>query len=522
MFSSVVRRCRRFCRRYWSHLTGFTCTFLVLVVLINNDNLSFTEREDSWQEIFSSNRLPKEYRGHFTPLRKTLEIPGCDITSGVTELKQLLRYITELLEIPNANNYDLNKLLDIMEMSPEIISLFNFTAPGKMSPDEFQYHFGEPYLKQRCKADQVCLEVNETKNNVLHTGGTAFLIETYVKQPQELGSMCSFDDYFNGTYTICCDVLSSTQTMNITRAFVDYAAFQGHPTKGRIIYLENVQVNHLYDIATVHPRRDIHEAINYSSYWMKATDTRWRWYKDGTVLKDYSHLDLRTCIKERFNGRTTIIGDSHVRGIHSYITSTLGWRLLPTLADRHTNRRWNHHKFIWAPYPEDVIESLKTLKRIMLSTTKSAITKVVPKKPLFLLLDTGAHTLHTEGIIPLLLHIRGVVQELMRFIMATAPHADITVIWLDMPSSADYYSTHYDPMHWRNQFSSSAINKWLCDALSLLGVRCLPYNEMSAFWRNSPVCLGHYLCVCPTRSIGQAGLGIVNQLLSFACHNMQT
>ena len=421
----------------------------------------------------------------------------CSRQYGHPEYKQMVHYIGQKLghtkmELP----FLLNK---ITKKNLESFKFVNVTVLPKL-----KYQFNKPYI-DKCGAKRfICLDFTERKSDVLHRGGSSFLAETY-NVSALTGTMCAYEDYMNGTYSVCCDIIAPVQVINITVAFTDYQAFQGHAMAiGNTIFLKTVLVNQ-----TLYPVSDTFSAdMMFTTSWTRDNNSRWHWYKEGKrVAPTFTEHTLKYCISQVYGSQTMMIGDSHVRGIYSYLTTSLGMNYEHMSTDKHREKEWHMHRFSWAPYPNDVIKKINQFSH---NLGKS-------RKPTLLILNTGAHTLHTKGIVPLLLDIRILIKGLANFMTQLATRTYVKVLFIDIPSTSDSYSTHYDPHHWRNQVSAAALNRAICNMLTDINIPCISYGELSSYWRNSPVCNGHFLCVDEFDVKGESGKEVMNQILHAAC-----
>ena len=446
-------------------------------------------------------------RNVFLKLTTNENTPGY----GDTELRQLYRYVAQTMGVKFDYGNAFNALLNSIKSDEKRnMNLFSFTELNESN--HYAYVFSEPYL-HRSSSFQICVDLEEYDKGDLTTGGTSLLGETYMTLPKGIGNICVYKDLENGYYTVCCEVLGAVQTINITSAYVDYEAFQGTSMRSTHIYFQYIFVEELY--AKLNQTQPLDKLSIWSSYWAhdNINSTVWRWYTNGKPHTSmYTGKQLAWCLNQKYTGGIIMVGDSHVRMMYNVfaVASGLPLKKLPTLRNRHSGKKFKDITFLWAAYSENVAKSLS-----------SKISKLKPSQnPTMFILNTGSHILHTNGVVSFFMRTNTLVQKLtvnMGTLREKRPN--VKVFWLDMPSQLDHYSTHYDPMHWRNQFSAAALNKWLCDRLLDLNIHCIHFGALSSYMRNHVVCRGHYLCIGESKDgvTGSAGIQVINQLVQQAC-----
>jgi len=181
--------------------------------------------------------------------------------------------------------------------------------------------------------------VTESYLGKLTHGGSSFL--THIKGSQSV-AVCPYDDYFNGTYTICCPVIEAKTAVSISLQYVNYTAFYHFRLEpvSRVVYSWNATVRQSQlDMIDVQTNSCQYGEIYNYGYWKKNNATvlgkyrkfensfkdlgldnnQWTWYVNGCPSIHYSKQEVAKCLTSKVQNKLTIIGDSHMRLVFQYV-----------------------------------------------------------------------------------------------------------------------------------------------------------------------------------------------------------
>ena len=178
------------------------------------------------------------------------------------------------------------------------------------------------------------IRIVELWTGKLTNGGSNFRIQLNSNYTR---MNCAVKDFFNGTYISCCSInpkviTNENYTLKVILQFVNFEAYEFG--KGRNVLLLSEQFNGTYGITSQIPliptcnstdmRR--HDLL-FNGYWIHNSGTSEYQYVSSYInckIPKMSSLQLHSCMKERFNKKFTVLGDSHVRHMYYFWVKELG------------------------------------------------------------------------------------------------------------------------------------------------------------------------------------------------------
>ena len=207
-------------------------------------------------------------------------------------------------------------------------------ATGKMTDE------GKPSDEEKLSEERMPSNIQTPSN-----GGSSF--RGVMNSPQGL-FLCSYMDYFNGTYTLHCPMYSKCANMTITLLHVDFLQYRGITRRLDKVLLDE----HVCTSNSVH-------SILPEKFWFQRDSGTWQW---NNKLGNFPLSNEELCGAVASLGRIYMIGSSHMEFQHQYLQQTCAGSV-KNISKQLTFKR--------ARYTEDLIGVIHSLTKHSRSNTSN-------------------------------------------------------------------------------------------------------------------------------------------------------
>ena len=407
------------------------------------------------------------------------------------------------------------------------------------------------------KENLVHLSVNIANSESFSIGGASFKLNF---EGNHFLVSYSILDYFNGTYHGCYLVPKDCFTLNIKMLFVNFAAYYDLPPcpLPNIIYTKSWCPSH--NITSV-----LHKK---STICKKVTHSTGMWIRDKEILKYseryYTIKDQKSFLEEKKLNYTCyqhlkspsafawfwketgqdcliqqndlkrrwkkccheyhsihLIGDSHTRGLYSYISNILGANVLERKT-RWSNQHYKKVSLSWITYNWEVKKALEMFVQKYTKIIKEK--KISHNKKALVLFGFGSWSLQLHNIsdyfktFPILkptirqmVHLSKVSN--IKWMYITRPS-----VWDNSPCICNIYNQEQKIP---NIFNVAAINEYTIRTFKELGLQfeIFDFYGLTVHRNNEVVDVCHYVVGGNGSVLGTVGLSATDVLLTQLCPN---
>lgn len=230
---------------------------------------------------------------------------------------------------------------------------------------KYNYSVLTNYLQSETSTNLLKIIITETYSNMNTEGGSTFRIDLTSQLHRQV---CPVKDFFNGTYLSCCLVDTKVITYNFTVAvslkMTNFESYQTTFSNNMLLWKLIINVLNKRNTSQEHYQNCVNpfDLDLRSGYWLNTMgkhsqkhkpmsnkyvipDNR---YPGGYCMFPYLEGAIQSCIKEKYNGTTMIIGDSHARFIFYYLIQITTGRLMYRKIK--SDITYKNHQFKWCTY----------------------------------------------------------------------------------------------------------------------------------------------------------------------------
>ena len=377
----------------------------------------------------------------------------------------------------------------------------NGNGNGNITRNQTMYTYDIRVVEATRKCSDVRVRLDEFYDGNRTVGGSCFLALT--ESPTER-QVCSYTDYFNGTYTIWCPAPPTTcAVLTIQRQCVDFLVYEQpvHPLDELVLRRSVCPWSTITGCAT-------HGHANSPATWLR-NGTSWTvGYVRGEPVATLLDADaICECLRRKID-RFVMIGASHMRYKFDYLTTEcLGKRSMDKVGRKHSTFRKNNIHFYLTTYSKHFTSLWENnLKKLHL-TNNSVV-----------LFQTGAHAVAHRGIANAIGAELDVYLKALVNIKSRADKAGFKMVVITSPPFPDHDRSYLRRR--RNNYALAALSRLLQDKLSLYGVNV--FDEFGVMLpqqnNDTALCGDHYLCRVPGKGVhGYVGITALRLLMTDIC-----
>ena len=261
------------------------------------------ERYKQWRKTLNTKHADKLQSGiqHMCPQDKS-KLARKNITSIKGKENDDHEFFHEgLLKHSCCNYFDTNTIVEAF-MCRKIYD-------KKKHPLEYKIDYKtESDVKSGTKCMLLLIQMNETQKGEFLQGGSSFRVQVQHKQTGAV-SLCSVQDYFNGSYRIVCPLYTGCNNVTVIRVYSDFFGFL-LPEAEYKYYGENKEV-WKQDVCPEHAQKPTMPG------WRLKGDN-WHYYPEVF----YNGARIEKCLSQL--NSVTFLGSSHLRFMADYILIALG------------------------------------------------------------------------------------------------------------------------------------------------------------------------------------------------------
>ncbi|KAI0220640.1 hypothetical protein LSAT2_027871 [Lamellibrachia satsuma] len=383
--------------------------------------------------------------------------------------------------------------------------LRNMTKSGgfkEIERDQAKYTYNITVVQTTHLCSDVRVRLDEYYDGKQTVGGSCFLALTDSPTEREL---CSYTDYFNGTYAIWCPSPPTTCAMlTIRRQFADFNAYFHRPYKPldqAVLRLSVCPWNNATNCVT-------RGHANNPATWLRSGSSWTVGYVRGEpVVKLLDVKAICDCVSKKFD-RIVMAGSSHMRYKFDYLMSNCyGDRSTLKIERKHRTFTVNNTHFYETMYSTDFVP-LWEETLLQLNLTRKSI----------VFLQTGAHDVTNRGIDSILGSNTAAYVRALVDIKSRADKVGFKMVVITSPPYPDH--DRKGPRGNRNNYALAALSRLLQDKLS---PHCLKvFDEFGVILpqqnNDTRRCGFHYLCRIPGNGThGYVGTTAFRMLMTDIC-----
>ena len=371
----------------------------------------------------------------------------------------------------------------------------------KITRGQAKYTYNITVVQTTHLCSDVRVRLDEYYDGKQTVGGSCFLALTDSPTEREL---CSYTDYFNGTYAIWCPPPPTTCAMlTIQRQCVDFMAYYRpvQPLQQSVLRLSVCPWNNATDCVT-------RGHANSPATWLRSGDSWTVGYVRGKpVAKLLDANAICDCVWKRFD-RFVMAGASHMRYKFDYLmTRCYGEGFMYKIERKHRSFSTNNTHFYITMFGPDFLPLWENVLQNLKLTRKSIV-----------LFQTGAHDITNRGIGRAMgRNIDAYVRALVH-IKSRADKVGFKMVVITSPPYPDY--DRKGPRGNRNNYALAALSRLLQDKLSPHGLKVFDEFGVILPQQNNDTrrCGSHYLCRIPREGIhGYVGITAFRMLMTDIC-----
>ena len=379
----------------------------------------------------------------------------------------------------------------------------NVTTHGSVNitRNQTMYTYDVRVVEATRKCSDVRVRLDEFYEGNRTVGGSCFLALTDSPTGQQL---CSYADYFNGTYTIWCPAPPTTcAVLTIQCQCVDFLVYDKpvHPLDELVLRRSVCPWSTTTGCAT-------HGHANSPATWLR-NGTSWTvGYVRGEPVATLLDADeICECLWRKFD-RFVMVGSSHMRYKFDYLTTRcLGKRSMAKVGRKHSTFSKNNMHFYMATYSKHFVPVWKNhLVKLHLTRNSTVV------------FQTGAHAVAHRGI------NNAIGPEVDTYIKALvnikrrADKAGFKMVVLTSPPFPDHDRSYHRRR--RNNYVLAALSRQLQDKLSLYGLKVFDeFGVILPQQNNDTKLCGDHLCRVPGKGVhGYVGITALRLLMTDICN----
>jgi len=237
----------------------------------------------------------------------------------------------------------------------------------------------------------------------------------------------------------------------------------------------------------------IETSLTDSGFWQQI-DGKWEWMSKRCAnltpfLKD---SEVTQCLATKYQGGHTVVGDSHMRYLHFYLTDIT----YPSIEYTKGRLKGRDHQvgnayYIKNTHPQSLIQNVLASKKRKHSYNNISVDRS------YTVLDSGAWVLASQNISSLIVYMTEVFKELNN--LKTNNSRDYPeifrnpIFWQTIPAFRPYHPDLNFKGN-RNNFAIAAVNSWAQIHLENLGIIVIDLFTLSRTMEHMRGCGDHYLC----------------------------
>ena len=382
--------------------------------------------------------------------------------------------------------------------------LRNMTKSGgfkEIERDQAKYTYNITVVQTTHLCSDVRVRLDEYYDGKQTVGGSCFLALTDSPTEREL---CSYTDYFNGTYAIWCPPPPTTcAVLTIHRQCVDFMAYYRpvQPLQQSVLRLSVCPWNNATGCVT-------RGHVNSPATWLRSGDSWSVGYVRGEpVAKLLDAKAICDCVSKKFD-RFVMVGSSHMRYKFGYLmTYCHGERSTNKIERKHTTHETNNMYYHQALYSQDFVPLWENASRKKGLTRNSIV-----------LFQTGAHDITFRGLDNTTGPNTDVYVKALVDIKSRADKVGFKMVVITSPPFPDLHRIR--PGSNRNNYALAALSRLLQDKLSPHGLKV--FDEFGVILpqqkNDTPRCTHHYLCRIPGEGMhGYVGITAFRLLMTYVC-----
>ena len=211
----------------------------------------------------------------------------------------------------------------------------------------------------------------------------------------------------------------------------------------------------------------------------------------------------------------SVMGDSHVLYLFYYLVFLLDPESAKQARKTHHNKAIKTYRYLWTTVISDFRSKIGTLVR-QLRNNKHLFRDKTKNNNQLVILHSSSWDLGKYGPIGLISELSGMVHSLRGLqTRLLRQHINATLIWQTQPAYPSW--GHFNNQYRRNSHVIGAINRLICDRLSLLDIGCIDAWSLTLAWQEQPVCKDHMLCAKGGVFTGEGGIMAAHKLIRSLC-----
>ena len=374
----------------------------------------------------------------------------------------------------------------------------------KITRDQTRYTYDIRAVEATRRCSDVRVRLDEFYDGKRTVGGSCILVQT--DNPTER-QLCSYTDYFNGTYTIWCPAPPTTcAVLTIQRQCVDFLFFVKYDDP--VLPLDQLVLRRSVCPWNTTTGCTTHGHANSPATWMR-NGTSWTvgYVRGEPVSTLLDGNAICECLRRKFD-RFVMVGSSHMRYKSDYMmTRCLGERSMDKVKRRHGSFSKGNKYFYIASYSQDFVPLWENYLQ-KLNLTKNSI----------VLFQTGAHAVAYRGINNAIGTELDIYLKALVNIKHLADKIGFKMVVLTSPPFPDH--SRNDDRLFRNNYALAALSRLLQDKLPLYGLQV--FDEFGVILpqqnNDTKLCGDHYLCRIPGKGVhGYVGITALRLLMTDIC-----
>ena len=393
------------------------------------------------------------------------------------------------------------------------------------------------------------LLVKELHNTHTTSGGATFKTITTGNYST---SACPYQDYFNGSYLICCILREEFNHISIRVKNVNFYSYRMGYSHNKLIgemtlTSERPLINALGEM-TNHTLSKTQlknlEANGHTScysddhfWWREAANGSWRLVIGNEVSHHVNREEFTTCLDEKFGGNLVMVGDVPLEQAFFYLAAGTGKNVEQEIHVRDTkieetmyeignmfyhrstfvDQVDKHLKWFVNNTPSDIEHMHRSHRFIeyfygIIDVNKTEPLNRPPHESSLMLLDGGLRDVGLDDAAVYIANFYKILKNLEKL----KANGTYKLYWQNMfpwPGNVELDNG----MH-ANTFVISAVNAWVALQMKILNIPVIDAWKLAyPFEDDWNPCGYSYLCKQENSWVGHAGIEVVHQFLREAC-----
>ena len=374
----------------------------------------------------------------------------------------------------------------------------------KKTRDQTRYTYDIRVVEATRRCSDVRVHLDEFYNGKRTVGGSCFLVQTDSPTERQL---CSYTDYFNGTYTIWCPAPPTTcAVLTIQRQCVDFLFYVSYDKP--VHPLDQLVLRRSVCPWSTTTRCTTHGHANSPATWVR-NETSWTvgYVRGKPVATLLDANPICECLRRKVD-RFVMVGASHMRYKFNYlITRCLGERSMDNVERKHNSFSKDNKHYYRATYSHHFVPLWENYLQKLHLTRHSIV-----------LFQTGAHAVAYRGISNAIGTDFDIYLKALVNIKRLADKIGFKMVVLTSPPFPDHDRSGRRLR--RNNYALAALSRLLQDKLPLYGLKVFDEFGVILPQQNNDTerCRGHYLCRFPGKGVrGYVGITALRLLMTDIC-----